>query len=236
VGAPRHAIAVTAAVCLLALVGAGACNGTTSSSGTTAGAPESGSNADGVAPPIDAHSIAGAFVEADVGPGSGSVAICGFGSAQPWLTMGTPTAPKPTTVTDGSLQARAMVHVNCTVSPSGDGFDVQASAAIDGPLAATLTVTGHVNQQGGQGLTGVFANTRAGGTFHGNRNCTVTYTSVAGDPAPLKPSVADGYIWGHISCPNATASEQSVANPDGGGPTLRMCDAEADFLFDNCNL
>ena len=64
--------------------------------------------------------------------------------------------------------------------------------------------------------------------------CTITYEydpfgttgGVAGDqPVPTSPPIAAGRIWGHIKCPNAVStSTPGVA-----------CDAEADFLFEQCS-
>jgi hypothetical protein len=102
----------------------------------------------------------------------------------------------------------------------------RAEAAID--LAAGK---GAVNAAvGGAGITAVFES-GANGTFQSS-DCTLTF-QYEGGPVPASPPIAAGRIWGHVSCPAAQASGQTVTGPDGGSQP-RQCDGEADFLFEQC--
>jgi hypothetical protein len=172
-----------------------------------------------------------ATVGAGASPGNGAAA-CQYSTQQQFVIIGTPTAPKPTTVADRATQGGALVFVTCTVSPFAGGFHVQASATVQGLTGGRLTIAGDVDTSGGQGLSGSFDNV-SDGTFSSAGGCTVSYTGL--DPPPVMPAVAAGRIWGHISCPFATKSDQLVDNPDGSATKIpRTCDAEADFLFENC--
>ena len=123
-----------------------------------------------------------------VSPGNNGSAVCQFGKEQPFVTIGTPTGPIPTTVTDGNTQAGAAVHVNCSVSPNGDGFNLQLTATVEGLSGGTMTVTGHVTSQGGSGLSGTF-NSSDNGTFSQSGSCTIQYTGTFGPPPqyPVAP-------------------------------------------------
>jgi hypothetical protein len=179
------------------------------------------------------------YITATLGAGSSpgdGAAACQYSTQQQFVIIGTPTAPHPTTVTDGNTQAGAPVHVNCSVSPTGGGFHVTASATVEGLNGGTLTINGNVDAQGGTGLSANFNNTQDG-TFNASGSvgggCTVTYTGL--EPQPQMPAVAAGRIWGKLSCPFASKSDQLVDNPDGSTQKIpRTCDAEADFLFENC--
>ena len=178
-----------------------------------------------------------AYVTATVQPGtqsSNGSDLCGFGQQMSFVIIGTPTAPLPTTVTDGNTQAGALVHVTCSVRASGDGFDIQASANVEGLNGGTFTLTGHVNAMGGMGLAASFNNAN-NGTFSQSEGasggCTVSYT---GDPPPQNPAVAAGRIWGHVDCEAASRSDELTQLPDGGS-VPRTCQAVADFLFEDCD-
>ena len=175
-----------------------------------------------------------AYVTATVAPGSdpsNGTAVCMFGQQMSFVIIGTPTAPLPTTVADGNTQAGAPVHVACSVVASGGGFDVKASATVEGLNGGTLTLAGHVTlSAGGTDLSATFTNAN-NGSFSQTSGCTVTYT---GDPTPQMPAVAPGRIWGHLSCPFASRSDELAPNPDGGAMIPRTCDGSADFLFENC--
>jgi hypothetical protein len=179
-----------------------------------------------------------AFIAATVGTGPQSTSeVCNFGSPQQWLDVGTPVAGKPTTQSDGSNQAGATVHVSCTVAASGGGFDVDLNVTQEGLNGGSVTITspggaGAVTQAGGSGITGVFQSTGSG-TYR-ETDCTISFTYQQ-EAVPDQPPLAGGRIWGHISCPTAQVAGQTVMLPDGGTQN-RQCDAEADFLFEQCGL
>jgi len=177
-----------------------------------------------------------AFVAALVGPGNNGTA-CHFGTPQQWLDIGTPVAGKPTTVQDGNAQAGSTVHVSCSISTSGNGFDVNLNATQEGLMGGSVTITsppgtGAVTQSGATGITAAFES-GTNGTYR-DSNCSISFT-YNGDAVPDQPPLAGGRIWGHLSCPNAVNPTQTVPDADGGGGTQSVtCDGEADFLFEQC--
>ena len=179
-----------------------------------------------------------AFIAATVGvgPQSGPM-LCNLGTVTPWLDVGTAVGGgmTPTTQADGSNQAGAKVDVACTVSTSGNGFDINLNVTQEGTNGSSVTITsppgmGTVTQSGGTGITGVFES----GTYGKYRetDCTIAFTYM-GETVGQTP-LAAGRIWGHISCPTAEISGQTVM-VDGGTQDVQ-CDAEADFLFEQCGL
>lgn len=176
-----------------------------------------------------------AYVAAYVGPGTGSTSVCGYASDQTFVQIGSTVQPKPSTVTSGDFeQGAGTVTLDCKVDPSGGGggFNIQLSAEVGGPNGGSLTVVGNVDVSGGTGIQGGFTSA-ANGSFTGS-NCSVTFT-YNGNPVPVGGSpVAAGRIWGHIDCPNAIEAGTVEIDAD-GGTTVRTCDAQADFLFENCD-
>jgi hypothetical protein len=174
------------------------------------------------------------FVAATVGVGS-DVALCPFsGAPDQWLDIGVATGGNPTRITSGQTNGAGTVNVNCSVHPDGNGFDVSLSTELDGPNGGSLTIvspgSGTVTTSGGSNISATFGSPGSGD--YRESNCTITYT-YNNMPVPSSPAIAAGRIWGHISCPNAQDAEQTGPGPD-GGPTPRSCDAEADFLFEQC--
>jgi len=195
--------------------------------GSDGGADASGAGPDSAA----ALLIPEAFVLAQVGPGTGGAAVCGFASDDTFVQIGVPTPPLPMTITSGDLQpGSGTVHVNCKVGPSGGGFNVQLSAEVDGTNGGSFTVVGQVAVSGGTGLQGGF--TSAGmGTFS-DPDCSITFTYI-GNPVPSALPITAGRIWAHIDCPTAMQAGTFEIGED-GGMTPRVCDAHADFMFENC--
>lgn len=196
------------------------------------------------APPPDT------FVNAAVG---GGASCSNFQSPQEWLQIGTATGGHPTTVQDGGQDRNATVNVTCTVHPQGSGFDIELSAIENGTSGGSLTITSPSGKgivtattSGGDGgsmggVTGITAtfigkggirySEQAGGSDP--TGCTLTYEydpegsvgGIAGDsPVPVSPPVAAGRIWGHIFCPKTVATGQEGV----------ICNAEADFIFEQC--
>jgi hypothetical protein len=181
------------------------------------------------------------FVNAALG---GGTKCADYMSPKIWLQIGTATAGHPSTVQDGGSDRNANVNVNCTVHPQGSGFDIELTAIENGPMGGSLTIT----SPQGQGTVTTSTSTGVSASFVGQggivyreqagssdpTGCTITYKydgggsvgGVAGDsPVPTNPPIAAGRIWGHIKCPNAVSqSQQNV-----------VCDADADFIFEQCN-
>lgn len=202
-----------------------------SSSTSGGGANEGGSPA----PPADT------FVNAGVGGGS---ACTGHSSLDQFFQIGTATAGHPDTVQDGGRNQGANVAVTCTVHPDGGGFDVSLSAIANGPNAGSLSITSPPGQGAVTTMTssGVSASFVGGGglayreqvSSSDPTGCTITYAYdpggsvggvAGGGPVPATLPIAAGRIWGHIKCPKAVLTAQ---------PGI-VCDAEADFLFEQCS-
>jgi hypothetical protein len=180
------------------------------------------------------------FVNAAVG--GGGVMCSTFPSLKTFLQIGTAVAGHPNTVQDGGSDRNANVSVSCTVHPQGNGFDIQLSAIENGTSGGSLTIEsaqgqGTVTTATSNGITASFAT--PGGVYreqagNGDPGCTITYLydsggsvgGVAGDAkVPTDPPIAAGRIWGHIKCPKAQYQSQPGV----------FCDAEGDFIFEQCN-
>ena len=213
VGRFGHGVAALAAITL------NAC-GTTGASGTGDAAAHDESPASDASEEGPAPTIASAYVSAAVGPESN--AACPLSGMLPFVTIGGPDPPaKPTTVADSSS-----THISCTVSPSGDGFNVQATASVG---TDSLTFSGHVTTAGGQDLSASFTESMFG-TYAQTGQCQIAYS---GDPTPVSPAVGPGRIWGAISCYALTNTASPSSGPDAGSPPP-YCYGLAYFLFQGC--
>ncbi|HEX4448604.1 MAG TPA: hypothetical protein VH044_17795 [Polyangiaceae bacterium] len=174
-----------------------------------------------------------AYVDANVGPGSGAAStLCsGLGSQQSFLAVGAMASnTQPTTVPEGTNN----LTIDCSVAASGDGYDIQLNASLPGPQQ--LIVTGHVDATNGGSVYGEFVNNQWG-AFQ-QKDCTLTFTYFNND-IPMNERLTQGSIFAHVSCPEAVIQGASITGtqinlPD-GGIANETCDAEADFLFQNCN-
>jgi hypothetical protein len=186
------------------------------------------------------------FVNAAVGGGAGG-ACSSYPGLQRWLQIGSALSGHPNTVQDGGNDRNANVSVSCTVHPQGSGFDIDLSAIEDGPNGGSLTITspsgaGKVTTMTSTGVSakfvgqsGIVYREEAGamGQNGVDPGCTITYVydpggSVGGVAnevnVPTTPPIAAGRIWGHVKCPSAAAQAQNGV----------YCDAEADFIFEQC--
>jgi hypothetical protein len=189
----------------------------------------------GVGPAESSGPAAQGFVSAYVGPGSANSSACGFGSEVPIVTIGVPTDPEPGTESSGSYQAGAsggIVTIDCSVDPSGSAFKVRVFVEVTGMAGGSMSFEGTVDPTNGtSAISAGFTN--ASGTFSQSNDCTIMFDYM-GNPVPVSGSpIAQGRIWGHLSCPNAMQSGTEETGEDGGTVT-RTCDGEADFLFENC--
>lgn len=185
-----------------------------------------------------APAAADAFVGATMGPNDTTSPnqICQLGSTQPWLTVGAVRGgSKPTVVNDGDSQGGAPVHVSCTVSTVGDGFDIALSVTEEGTTGGAVVINspagqGAVTASGGSGISVSIVSGQKG-SFR-ESDCTLTYKYDGAD-VPDDPPIAAGRIWGHVTCPSAQESGSTLTGADGGAAT-RQCDGEVDFLFEQC--
>ncbi|MGH7272353.1 MAG: hypothetical protein ACREJ3_18140 [Polyangiaceae bacterium] len=160
---------------------------------------------------------ADAFVNATVGSSSASQnATCNLAASVTVVALGSQNGTQPGTVPDGDSHA----SIQCTVSGSGSGYSLRLYA--NGP-GGTMVVTGNVTSQGGT-VSGNFLTSE--GSYASNA-CTISYT-YNGVPVPTKSPIGPGQIFGHVSCPDAQSSGTQI------GSSAVSCDAEADFLFQNC--
>jgi hypothetical protein len=177
------------------------------------------------------------FIAATVGGGP----ACPFASpVSDWLDVGTPTADKPTTVADQGSTGNGTASVQCTVHPSGGGFDINLSisnsASMGGGnvLISSPAGAGAVTTSGGSGITASFYSAVDLGPYSSS-SCTITYTyNDMPVPTSIGPPIAAGRIWGHIDCPDVMDSSQNMSGND-GGIEVATCGATADFLFEQCS-
>jgi hypothetical protein len=176
-----------------------------------------------------------AFVNAALRSGTSSTGACNFSASQPIVQVGTwdKTAAlsdtNPTRVNDGTIQGGS-VSLDCSVRPTGSTFSIGLSAQVmntqvGGGGAMTIAGSNIDPSTGGSNVQGTFA---FGGVQYTDSNCTISYTFNGGQIslANNAPKIAPGRIWAHIDCPNASAQGPSGQN--------LVCDANADFVFENC--
>jgi hypothetical protein len=140
-------------------------------------------------------------------------------------------SPMPTAPTRVATGAQHTA-IACSVHQEGDSFAVNLQiyqGDVAGTGSTTLTVTGTVSAStGGTNLTSDVSNTIAG-DYHSTA-CTITFDTTKGAGAlPVPPPVAPGRIWAHLSCP---AAQNANITTQAGMPSI--CDAETDFIFENC--
>jgi hypothetical protein len=166
-----------------------------------------------------------------VEPGANSSALCPVGGEDTWTIGGGGTSD--TTVADNGSSNGVPVSVQCSVSGNdSSGYNLFLTADY-GTNEGALTITGHVDgtTNAQLNITGTFddnlpsgmtANLVEGPSDDGgvNTGCTITYPRTGNGMM----GVAPGRIWAHIDCPTATDATRA-----------RVCDANADFRFENCN-
>jgi len=137
-------------------------------------------------------------------------------------------AVQPTRVTTGA----SSVLISCSVHPTGnDNFQVTLAISqgnVSGMGSSSLTVSGVVNSStGGSNVDGNVSTTVGGG--YQSKTCSVTFNTPGTGASPSGPPVDAGRIWAHLSCDGI--QDPSITTQSGG---LSTCDAEVDFIFENC--
>jgi hypothetical protein len=156
---------------------------------------------------------------------------CNVTAATTIMTIGATNGPsnKPSTVSGGTVVCTTRpsgVTITCSVVATGSGFDVDLLALQSGAMAGGIRIystpgQGAVTPTGGT-VTAQWQNPMVGNYSESDCTFSPMYDQMP-LPAGAGPAVAGGRIWGHVSCPRVT-----------GLPMMSVCDAEADFLFENC--
>jgi hypothetical protein len=160
------------------------------------------------------------ILTATFGPGNHTGTECPIAQTD-WVDIGSfgnpPLVPvRP--VQAGGDNGNGPVDVICSVKGNdAAGYDVAASATLSGLSGGTVSITGHFTTTGDQpNINGVFQR-QDYGQFR-EADCTVTFTQ---NP---NMGIAPGRVWGYLTCPNAARADQG-----------RVCDAEAEIRFENCD-
>jgi hypothetical protein len=97
---------------------------------------------------------------------------------------------------------------------------------VTGTGSMSLTVIGVVDPTAGATTDVLGELSTNNGDEYISGTCSVTFSPPGAGASPPSPPVAAGRIWAHLSCP---AAQPAIV---GTGPAI--CDAEADFIFENC--
>lgn len=156
----------------------------------------------------------------------------GYPSDTTIMQIGTPGDPnvspaiQPTRISTGAES----VQIVCSVHQTGSTYDVSVQIAQGdvgmGSSSLTVSATGVDPTNGATNVNGTVSNSRAGS--YNSAACTITYSTPGTGVMVDGPSIQPGRIWAHLSCDETT----NPAIQTGSGPST--CDAEVDFIFENC--
>ena len=118
-------------------------------------------------------------------------------------------------VDDGGSDQQGTVSISCSVTPSGDGFEVKATAQLTGATGGSVSMFGHVVPNGDSPNVTVNL-TKKGETFKSNA-CVVKF-----DPA-VGQAVAAGRIWGTADCADAS-----------NDVSQQLCSSHIQIRLENC--
>lgn len=121
-------------------------------------------------------------------------------------------------VDDGGDDQGGTVGVNCSVTPTPDGFTVRASATLDGERGGSFNINGAFLN--GQTSTGIAVSTTRRGSTYQQDDCTATFDGV---PTLQGGPIAAGRVWTYITCPNAR-----------DGAHDRTCQSITQIRLENC--
>ena len=125
--------------------------------------------------------------------------MCPFASANVVSAGMTTPGNLPESVAEGQNG----LSLNCTVSPNGDGYDIQLDASLPGSTGGEFTATGHVTVGSADGLSGggtvnaQFVSQSEGQAYLG-MNCPVTYQYLRSPIAPARASFARPDLRAHL--------------------------------------
>jgi hypothetical protein len=154
--------------------------------------------------------------------GTNGQASCPIGPGDSF-TIGSFTGSTLVTAANGSTFNNIPVTVSCDVSQSGGTYSVTANVQYGNE--GSLTLTGTIASASGLPSTWP-AQTNVQASFNDhlgliedlsqNSGCTITFSQNE------NMGIAPSRIWGYLDCPKVTSE-------DG-----KACDANAEFLFENC--
>ena len=155
---------------------------------------------------------------AQLGPGTESgvndSSHCHLGNTQTWVTIGDDTHP----VKDGDQQSSATVNVSCSVtSIAANKFHFEGIAALQGQ--GSLTFKGDFTNDHTADQPNIRVVWQRGDTgTYIDEGCTADYRTNS------NMGVAGGRVWGNITCPHATFTDQDS-----------VCQGVGEFRFENCS-
>ncbi len=174
-----------------------------------------------------------AFAIVTMGPSAAFPGQCtSYPSDTTVVEVGQPgtASSQPVRVTSGTTAPA--LQISCSVHPQGSSYAVNLQISqgtnLSGSGSMSLTVVGVVDPTAGatMDVLGEVSTNNSG--EYTSRTCSVTFSTPGAGTSSPSPPIAAGRIWAHLSCPDA----QNTALPPGTGPDT--CDAEADFIFENC--
>jgi hypothetical protein len=143
----------------------------------------------------------------------------------PFFTIGTISgAGIPSPVLNGASSNGQPITINCSVTSSGSGFNVNLEVSVGMTGGITLfSTTPITDTQGPQGgIQATFTTvTGANGISYESPStmaCTLTLSSLG------NPPITAGRIWGSLTCPILTDPEANAT-----------CYGTAELLFQNCD-
>jgi hypothetical protein len=161
-----------------------------------------------------------AIIDSNMGPGMNDPKVCMISDTQ-WVEIGgfgnPPTVPVRS-VDNNTDNGNGNVSVVCSVKgDDATGYDVSASATLQGTEGGTVSISGHFTTTGDQAMISASFQNATYGSFR-QSDCTATYT------ANQNMGVAKGRVWATLDCPK-------IERPD----QMRVCAATAQFRFENCD-
>ena len=172
---------------------------------------------------FDSDIKGGTHASADCGQSGAFLTMGSFGTPGIYKVQGDPASGlmdpvRP--VENGAAEQQGTVDMSCSVTASGDGFNVAAQATLTGATGGSVTITGYFpraivgNPVDIPGIT--MSLTRKGETF-AEKNCIARFDTVVGH------AIEAGRVWGTIDCANA---ERPSAQ--------KVCATHAQFRLENC--
>jgi hypothetical protein len=143
-----------------------------------------------------------------------------------------PKATQPTRISTGAQS----VEIVCSVHPTGSTYDVNLQIRQGdmgmGSSSLTVVATNVDPVNGAMNVSGTVSNSQSGD--YTSSACTISFKTPGAGAQPAGSPVEPGRIWAHLSCDETTNSAIQVGTPS--NPQSSTCDAEVDFIFENCSM